>query len=73
MKTTGPRVVLPMPPSRHRRNGQQLAAKSAVSDSSLLYRINVAEARLGVSRSTIYRLAKEGKLDLVNIGRELQQ
>ncbi len=35
---------------------------------ALLYRINVAEAKLGVSRSTIYRLAKAGVLELVKIG-----
>ncbi len=35
----------------------------------LLYRINVAEAKLGVSRATIYRLAKEGTLELVKIGK----
>lgn len=37
--------------------------------SALLYRINVAEAKLGVSRSTIYRLVKEGQLELVKIGK----
>ncbi len=36
---------------------------------ALLYRINVAEAKLGVSRSTIYRLVKEGKLVPVKIGK----
>jgi len=36
---------------------------------AILYRINVAEAKLGVSRSTIYRLVKEGQLDLVKIGK----
>lgn len=35
----------------------------------LLYRINVAEAKLGVSRSTIYRLVKDGELELVKIGK----
>ena len=35
----------------------------------LLYQINVAEAKLGVSRATIYRLAKEGTLELVKIGK----
>jgi len=35
----------------------------------ILYRINVAEAKLGVSRATIYRLAKEGTLELVKIGK----
>jgi len=33
----------------------------------LTYRINVAMAKLGVSRSTIYRLVNEGKLKLVKI------
>ena len=37
--------------------------------SALLYRINVAEAKLGVSRSTIYRLVNEGQLVLVKIGK----
>lgn len=36
---------------------------------ALLYRINVAEAKLGVSRSTIYRLVKDGQLELVKIGK----
>jgi len=58
-----------VPPSWDRRKSKQPAAKSAAPDSSLLYRINVAEAKLGVSRSTIYRLVKEGKLELVKIGR----
>lgn len=35
----------------------------------LLCRINVAEATLGVSRATIYRLAKESTLDLIKIGK----
>lgn len=35
----------------------------------LLYRISVAEAKLGVSRATIYRLAKEGTSELVKIGK----
>lgn len=38
-------------------------------NSPILYRINVAEAKLGVSRATIYRLAKEGTLELVKIGK----
>lgn len=32
------------------------------------YRIKVAEEKLSVSRSTFYRLAKEGELVLVKIG-----
>lgn len=36
---------------------------------ALLYRINVAEAKLGVSRSTIYRLVHNGELELVKIGK----
>jgi len=36
---------------------------------ALIYRINVAEAKLGVSRSTIYRLAKDGELVLIKIGK----
>lgn len=35
----------------------------------LLYRINVAEAKLGVSRSTIYRLIEAGTLCRVKIGK----
>jgi len=42
---------------------------TATKNGALLYRINVAEAKLGVSRSTIYRLVKEGKLELVKIGK----
>lgn len=34
----------------------------------LVYRINVAEAKLGVSRSTIYRLVHAGHLKLVKMG-----
>jgi excisionase family DNA binding protein len=36
----------------------------------LVYRINVAEAKLGVSRSTIYRLIKSGELKQVKIGKK---
>ena len=36
---------------------------------AVLYRINVVEAKLGVSRSTIYRLVKDGQLELVKIGK----
>lgn len=36
---------------------------------ALLYRINVAEAKLGVSRSTICRLVHDGELELVKIGK----
>ena len=54
---------------------RKVAAMSAVmqgaapASAALLYRINVAEAKLGVSRSTIYRLVKEGELELVKIGK----
>jgi excisionase family DNA binding protein len=41
----------------------------APASGALLYRINVAEAKLGVSRSTIYRLVKDGELELVKIGK----
>ncbi len=34
----------------------------------IIYRINVAMAHLGVSRTQIYRLVKAGKLDLVKLG-----
>lgn len=33
----------------------------------LIYRINVAMAQLGVSRTTIYRLVNAGDLDLVKV------
>lgn len=39
------------------------------SDQALLYRIHTAEAKLGVSRSTIYRLVNEGELVLIKIGK----
>lgn len=42
---------------------------SQPSDQALLYRIHTAEAKLGVSRSTIYRLVKEGQLVLIKIGK----
>ena len=38
-------------------------------DQALLYRIPTAEAKLGVSRSTIYRLVQEGQLELIKIGK----
>jgi excisionase family DNA binding protein len=34
----------------------------------LVYRINVAMAQLGVSRTTIYRLVNAGELELVKVG-----
>lgn len=34
-----------------------------------IYRINVAMAELGVSRSTIYRLVKAGTLELVKVSK----
>lgn len=39
------------------------------ADQALLYRIHTAEAKLGVSRSTIYRLVNEGQLVLIKIGK----
>ena len=42
---------------------------SHTSDQALLYRIHIAEAKLGVSRSTIYRLVNEGQLVLIKIGK----
>lgn len=48
---------------------QQSGQISTTTSNALLYRINVAEAKLGVSRSTIYRLVKEGELVLVKIGK----
>jgi len=41
----------------------------ALGTGSITYRVNVAAAKLGVSRATIYRLVKDRKLDLVKIGR----
>lgn len=38
-------------------------------NSPILYHINVVEATLGVSRATIYHLAKEGTFELVKIGK----
>lgn len=38
-------------------------------DQALLYRIHTAETKLGVSRSTIYRLVNEGELVLIKIGK----
>jgi predicted DNA-binding transcriptional regulator AlpA len=35
----------------------------------LIYRVNVAMAKLSVSRATIYRLASRGDLTLVKIGK----
>lgn len=35
----------------------------------ITYRINVAMAKLGVSRTTIYRMVNDGKLELVKIGK----
>jgi excisionase family DNA binding protein len=34
----------------------------------IAYRINVATAKLGMSRTTIYRMVHDGKLTLVKIG-----
>lgn len=42
-------------------------ATSAGLPSALTYRVNVAAAKLGVSRSTIYRMIKDGDLELVKI------
>ncbi|MFJ9533316.1 helix-turn-helix transcriptional regulator [Herbaspirillum sp. NPDC101396] len=40
----------------------------ATPSTAITYRVNVAEAKLGISRSTIYRLVKKGDLVLVKIG-----
>ncbi|QDQ89148.1 helix-turn-helix domain-containing protein [Alcaligenaceae bacterium SJ-26] len=40
-----------------------------VAENTLIYRIGVVESKLGVSRSTIYRMVSNGELDLVKIGR----
>lgn len=34
----------------------------------IIYRINVAMAHLGISRTQIYRLVNSGKLELVKLG-----
>lgn len=39
------------------------------SEQALLYRIHTAKEKLGVSRSTIYRLVNEGELELIKIGK----
>ena len=38
------------------------------TDQELLLRIDVAAARLAVSRATLYRLIQRGELDTVHIG-----
>lgn len=40
-----------------------------IHSNALLYRISIAETKLGVSRSTIYRLVNEGELELVKISK----
>lgn len=35
----------------------------------MIYRINVAMAKLGVCRTTIYQMVKRGELDLVQLSR----
>lgn len=49
----------------HRSTGRQ----EQQADDALLYRIPTAEAKLGVSRSTIYRLVQAGQLELIKIGK----
>ncbi len=53
-------------PSEHSAGRNKV---SQPSDQALLYRIHTAETKLGVSRSTIYRLVKEGQLVLIKIGK----
>lgn len=42
---------------------------SPYPDDALLYRIPTAEAKLEVSRSTIYRLVNDGELVLIKVGK----
>jgi excisionase family DNA binding protein len=39
------------------------------NEKPLTYRINVAMAKLGVSRTTIYRMVNDGKLQLIKISK----
>lgn len=41
-------------------------------DKPLTYRINAVAKKLGVSRSTVYRLAKDGYLKLVQVSNGIQ-
>lgn len=45
------------------------SAPQPLLGNALLYRIHIAETKLGVSRSTIYRLVNEGELELVKISK----
>lgn len=45
----------------------QIVTQPPKDDGAVVYRINVAQAKLGVSRATIYRLVNTGKLELVKI------
>lgn len=40
-----------------------------MNDEPLIYRVNIAMQKLGLSRATIYRMAARGDLKLVKIGR----
>lgn len=42
-------------------------ATNAPMPDALTYRVNVAAAKLGLSRSTIYRMVKDGDLVLVKL------
>src|SRR5690606_17983608 len=53
-----------MQPQSQQQPSDRSAGRNKVSqpsDQALLYRIRTAEAKLGVSRSTIYRLVNEGQ------------
>lgn len=40
-----------------------------MNNEPLIYRVNIAMQKLGLSRATIYRMAARGDLKLVKIGR----
>ena len=58
-------ITRPTPPKGlHQIN---TAGRQMIDSPPLVYRINRACSKLGVSRSTIYRLVRQKKLDMVKI------
>lgn len=45
----------------------QVVTQAPQDDGAVVYRINVAQAKLGVSRATIYRMVAAGTLELVKV------
>ncbi|KAF1046346.1 MAG: hypothetical protein GAK35_01031 [Herbaspirillum frisingense] len=45
----------------------KIISQTPQDDGAVVYRINVAQAKLGVSRATIYRMVDAGTLELVKI------